>query len=123
MNTQFTAAEARWAADKHRKRGFLSEHQQAIADNRRLATSALRFEIQAECPETGARAGLLHTAHGVIETPVFMPVGTQATVKGLTARARSRKTWTRASFSRTRIIFFYARAMNALSDWAGCTNS
>ncbi len=48
--------------------------------------SALNFEIQAVCPETGARAGLLHTAHGTIETPVFMPVGTQATVKGLTPR-------------------------------------
>ena len=46
----------------------------------------LRFEIQAECPVTRARAGLLHTAHGVVETPVFMPVGTQATVKGLTQR-------------------------------------
>jgi queuine tRNA-ribosyltransferase len=33
---------------------------------------------------TGARAGLLHTPHGTIETPVFMPVGTQGTVKGLT---------------------------------------
>ncbi len=48
--------------------------------------SALRFEIQATCPETGARAGLLHTAHGTIETPVFMPVGTQGTVKGLSPR-------------------------------------
>jgi len=48
--------------------------------------SALRFEIQARCPETGARAGLLHTAHGVIETPVFMPVGTQASVKALSPR-------------------------------------
>ncbi|MBI5083250.1 MAG: tRNA guanosine(34) transglycosylase Tgt [Acidobacteria bacterium] len=46
----------------------------------------LQFEIQAVCPETGARAGLLHTAHGVVETPVFMPVGTQATVKGLTQK-------------------------------------
>src|SRR5437762_8045315 len=44
------------------------------------------FEIQAECPVTRARAGLLHTAHGDIETPVFMPVGTQATVKGLSQR-------------------------------------
>src|ERR1700751_5676066 len=48
--------------------------------------SALRFEIQAECAATRARTGLLHTAHGTIETPVFMPVGTQATVKGLTQR-------------------------------------
>jgi queuine tRNA-ribosyltransferase len=46
----------------------------------------LRFEIQTECPVTRARAGLLHTAHGVIETPVFMPVGTQATVKGVPQR-------------------------------------
>jgi queuine tRNA-ribosyltransferase len=46
----------------------------------------LRFEIQATCPHTGARAGILHTAHGDIETPVFMPVGTQATVKGLLSR-------------------------------------
>ena len=38
------------------------------------------------CPETGARAGKIHTSHGVIETPVFMPVGTQATVKGLPQR-------------------------------------
>jgi queuine tRNA-ribosyltransferase len=49
-------------------------------------TSALRFEIEATCPATGARAGLLHTAHGTIETPVFMPVGTQASVKGLSPR-------------------------------------
>ncbi|MGA2182803.1 MAG: tRNA guanosine(34) transglycosylase Tgt [Bryobacteraceae bacterium] len=46
----------------------------------------MRFEIQAECPVTGARAGLLHTPHGVVETPVFMPVGTQATVKGVQQR-------------------------------------
>jgi queuine tRNA-ribosyltransferase len=47
---------------------------------------SLRFEIQATCAHTGARAGLLHTAHGTIETPVFMPVGTQGTVKALTPR-------------------------------------
>ena len=46
----------------------------------------ITFEVLAECPETRARAGLLHTPHGTIETPVFMPVGTQATVKGLTQR-------------------------------------
>ena len=45
-----------------------------------------RFELQAVCPQTGARAGVLHTAHGDVETPVFMPVGTQATVKGILAR-------------------------------------
>jgi len=36
------------------------------------------------CPVTGARAGVLHTAHGPIPTPVFMPVGTQGSVKALT---------------------------------------
>jgi queuine tRNA-ribosyltransferase len=40
------------------------------------------FELLAE--EGGARRGRLHTAHGVIDTPAFMPVGTQATVKALT---------------------------------------
>ncbi len=43
----------------------------------------LRFEIEAVCPVTGARAGVLHTPHGAVQTPVFMPVGTHATVKGL----------------------------------------
>ncbi len=41
------------------------------------------FRVIAEDAETGARAGELTTPHGVIETPVFMPVGTQATVKTL----------------------------------------
>lgn len=45
---------------------------------------SFEFELIKECPDTGARAGLLHTPHGVIETPVFMPVGTQATVKTMT---------------------------------------
>ena len=43
----------------------------------------ISFEITAECPETKARTGVIHTAHGDIETPVFMPVGTQASVKGV----------------------------------------
>jgi queuine tRNA-ribosyltransferase len=46
----------------------------------------ITFELLAECPETRARAGILHTGHGDIPTPAFMPVGTQATVKGLTQR-------------------------------------
>ncbi len=41
------------------------------------------YEVIKTCPHTGARAGILHTPHGDIETPIFMPVGTQATVKGL----------------------------------------
>jgi queuine tRNA-ribosyltransferase len=41
------------------------------------------FDIVAEDPSTHARAGVFHTAHGDIETPIFMPVGTKATVKGV----------------------------------------
>jgi len=44
----------------------------------------IKFEILAEDKLTHARAGLLHTPHGVIETPIFMPVGTGGTVKGMT---------------------------------------
>lgn len=39
------------------------------------------YELIKVCPTTGARLGRLHTPHGVFETPMFMPVGTQATVK------------------------------------------
>jgi len=41
------------------------------------------FKLIKRDPHSGARAGILHTAHGMIRTPVFMPVGTQATVKTL----------------------------------------
>ena len=41
------------------------------------------FEVQSEDKETKARTGLLKTAHGDIPTPVFMPVGTGGTVKGI----------------------------------------
>ncbi len=41
------------------------------------------FTLDAECPETLARAGTITTPHGTILTPIFMPVGTQATVKTL----------------------------------------
>src|SRR6516225_5717413 len=45
---------------------------------------AILFEILHR--DSAARCGRLHTAHGSVDTPVFMPVGTQATVKGLTPR-------------------------------------
>ena len=44
------------------------------------------FELIKVDPETGARAGIFHTPHGDIETPVYMSVGTQATVKGILPR-------------------------------------
>jgi queuine tRNA-ribosyltransferase len=44
----------------------------------------LSFQIDARDPHSRARAGRITTAHGVVETPVFMPVGTRGTVKALT---------------------------------------
>lgn len=43
--------------------------------------SSVRFERLGGCPGTHARRGRLHTPHGAVETPAFMPVGTQGTVK------------------------------------------
>ncbi|MFZ7132004.1 MAG: tRNA guanosine(34) transglycosylase Tgt [Eubacteriales bacterium] len=45
---------------------------------------AIQYELIKECKQSGARLGKLHTPHGVIDTPIFMPVGTQATVKSMT---------------------------------------
>ncbi|MFZ5816272.1 MAG: tRNA guanosine(34) transglycosylase Tgt [Bacillota bacterium] len=44
---------------------------------------AVTLELLKTDPDSGARRGRLHTPHGVVETPVFMPVGTQASVKTL----------------------------------------
>ena len=44
------------------------------------------FELIHTCRQSGARLGVLHTPHGDIETPCYMPVGTQATVKAITPR-------------------------------------
>ena len=41
------------------------------------------LEIKHICKQTGARYGILHTPHGDVEVPMFMPVGTLATVKTL----------------------------------------
>ncbi len=46
----------------------------------------MRFDVLSTDPASGARRGRLTTAHGTVETPVFMPCGTQATVKTLDPR-------------------------------------
>ena len=51
-----------------------------------MTNNAFQFELLHTCKQTGARRGRLHTPHGVIETPCYMPVGTQATVKAMTPR-------------------------------------
>ena len=45
---------------------------------------AITYELLHTCKQTGARRGVIHTPHGDIQTPIFMPVGTQATVKSMT---------------------------------------
>ncbi|MDD3921483.1 MAG: tRNA guanosine(34) transglycosylase Tgt [Eubacteriales bacterium] len=45
-----------------------------------------QYEMIKTCKQSGARLGVLHTPHGDIETPCYMPVGTQATVKAMTPR-------------------------------------
>jgi len=45
---------------------------------------AFQFQLEAKDPESAARAGRISTAHGTVHTPVFMPVGTAASVKTLT---------------------------------------
>jgi queuine tRNA-ribosyltransferase len=52
----------------------------------KLVAMAFRFELRKK-DKSGARLGRLHTPHGVVDTPAFMPVGTQGTVKGLTQYA------------------------------------
>lgn len=47
-------------------------------------SSAFPFELLKSDTFTAARRGRLHLPHGIVETPAFMPVGTQGTVKGLT---------------------------------------
>jgi len=44
---------------------------------------AITYELVKADAKTGARAGIIHTPHGSFPTPIFMPVGTQASVKGV----------------------------------------
>jgi queuine tRNA-ribosyltransferase len=63
------------------------DQQASSPDHRPLSSAApLSFTVEACCTQTRARAGSIQTPHGVIRTPVFMPVGTQASVKSLTPR-------------------------------------
>ena len=48
--------------------------------------SPVTFDLVKKDAKTHARRGVVHTPHGDIQTPIFMPVGTQATVKGTTPR-------------------------------------
>ena len=51
----------------------------------------VHFELMPSAPTPAPAPACIHTAHGMIETPVFMPVGTQATVKGVMQRDHRRR--------------------------------
>ena len=55
----------------------------ALRGDQRVAPSLVRFELLHVDAGTGARRGRLHTPHGTIETPIFMPVGTAGSVKAI----------------------------------------
>src|SRR5260370_27948779 len=54
--------------------------------SRNFSSDPKMFELLAQDRQTKARRGRLTTAHGVVETPAFIPVGTQGSVKGVSPR-------------------------------------
>lgn len=74
------------------------------------------YEIVKTDKHTGARVGRLVTPHGVVETPVFMPVGTNATVKSLTPEAVGK---TGASIVLSNTYHLYLRPGHELVEKAG----
>ena len=53
----------------------------------RRDNSRLQFTLEAESPGSRGRAATFQTLHGAVQTPIFMPVGTQATVKAQTVES------------------------------------
>jgi queuine tRNA-ribosyltransferase len=78
---------------------------------------AVTYELLHECKQTGARRGRVHTPHGIIETPVFMPVGTQATVKSMTPEELSEEVKAKIILSNT--YHLYLRPGHELVKEAG----
>ena len=78
---------------------------------------ALKFEVLKVDKKTGARLGVLHLPHGDVETPAFMPVGTQATVKTLTPEELKEEVKTNIILSNT--YHLYLRPGHELIKEAG----
>lgn len=85
-----------------------------------MKTKYFSFEVEHVDKQTGARLGLLHTPHGDIQTPVYMPVGTQATVKAMTPRDVEE---TGASIILSNTYHLYLRPGHALVQEAGGLHS
>lgn len=78
---------------------------------------AITYELKHICKQSGARRGVIHTPHGDIETPVFMPVGTQATVKSMTPEELKEEVKAQIILSNT--YHLYLRPGNKLIKEAG----
>ena len=74
-----------------------------------------KFDLITEDPTTHARAGVLHTPHGDIETPIFMPVGTKANVKGIPTETVKKLG--------AQIVCPCVPARIPSPSWAACTSS
>lgn len=85
-----------------------------------MKTKYFSFEVEHVDKQTGARLGLLRTPHGDIQTPVYMPVGTQATVKAMTPRDVEE---TGASIILSNTYHLYLRPGHALVQEAGGLHS
>ena len=79
--------------------------------------SAITYELLHICKQSGARRGIIHTPHGDIETPVFMPVGTQATVKSMTPEELKQEV--KASIILSNTYHLYLRPGSKLVKQAG----
>ena len=100
------------------------------SDRRRTSGAAARYEVTTPPPADGstrARAGTLTLTHGVVETPQFMPVGTNATVKALSPGRHPRASAPRSSSSNTYHLYLrpgherIARlgGLHRFMDWDG----
>mgnify|MGYP000913090291 CR=1 FL=1 len=78
--------------------------------------SNFSYKTTKVCAQSGARIGILKTPHGEIETPVFMPVGTQATVKSLALRDLKD---TKAQIILSNTYHLYLRPGHKLVEQAG----
>ena len=85
-----------------------------------MKTKYFSFEVEHVDKQPGARLGLLHTPHGDIQTPVYMPVGTQATVKAMTPRDVEE---TGASIILSNTYHLYLRPGHTLVQEAGGLHS
>ena len=79
--------------------------------------NAIKYELLHVDKNSGARRGVIHTPHGDIQTPVFMPVGTQATVKAMTPEELKEEVEAQIILSNT--YHLYLRPGHKLVEEAG----